>query len=136
VRYTFIYPTSISEYKRATAVEPELLAFIPRPVLAVLMLFPSHSKGYLDLKKSEADEIAADPAKKEFGKDLLYFKQARLVLVSVKACLMRGRPLGMLAERVGRLRALMPTNLRQVGLLHGLANSGVTIRQSATMRGA
>jgi hypothetical protein len=63
---------------RLEPVDPDLLAFIPRPVLAVLMLFPSDTEGYRAAKAKEDGEIQADEAKSKFGQDFMYFRQVSL----------------------------------------------------------
>ena len=53
--------------------DPELLAFVPKPVKAVLILFPV-TVNYEQHRKTEDVEIR-QAGKHEFGKDLLYFRQ-------------------------------------------------------------
>lgn len=53
--------------------DPDLLAFVPKPVKAVLILFPVTEK-YEEHRKAEDFEIRS-AGKEGYGQDLLYFKQ-------------------------------------------------------------
>ena len=52
--------------------DPELLQFVPQPVLAVVLLFPS-SKGIKEYKMKQQEELTKNPQK--LNKDLFYLYQ-------------------------------------------------------------
>ena len=52
--------------------DPDLLSFVPQPVLAVMLLFPS-SKGIREYKQKQQEELTKNP--QDIDKDLFYLYQ-------------------------------------------------------------
>jgi len=116
-------------------VDPELLAFVPQPVLAVLMLFPVTD--LMDKKKDiENKEIEADESKRAFGSDLLYFKQT----IGKFTCLLCNQfsiffNKGNACGTIGLLHVCVQSRPRQCSYqtFKALANAKVDIRRLFTL---